>query len=161
MYAELYYMHLQDGGQCNCKTNVMGRKCDTCKHLYFNLTAGNSDGCARCACDGDGSSSCDTTIGTCTCKPNVVTVSSIIHFFTTITDDLIIPPQKRWRRYIGMWLLMFRWVSNWKPVWSINTLCWVHVGFGGQGQHLNALFEKPFEPNSDYSFSQITSRLHI
>ncbi|XP_065924363.1 hepatocyte growth factor receptor isoform X2 [Magallana gigas] len=62
------------GGQCNCKTNVMGRVCDVCKPLHYNLSQSNLDGCTRCIC-GPGTKSCDTNTGACTCKNNTETTS--------------------------------------------------------------------------------------
>lgn len=32
-------------GQCECKTNVMGRRCDECLDTFWNLTRENPDGC--------------------------------------------------------------------------------------------------------------------
>lgn len=32
-------------GRCHCKTNVEGRRCDTCKNGYWNFTDSNPDGC--------------------------------------------------------------------------------------------------------------------
>ena len=32
-------------GDCYCKANVMGAKCDMCKMGYYNLSAENPDGC--------------------------------------------------------------------------------------------------------------------
>ena len=34
-------------GQCTCKANVMGLKCDTCKTGFLNLQASDVDGCER------------------------------------------------------------------------------------------------------------------
>lgn len=30
----------RNGGQCDCKTNVIGRTCDACRPDYFNFTSG-------------------------------------------------------------------------------------------------------------------------
>lgn len=64
------------GGLCNCKIQVIGRRCDECQNDYYNLTASNSDGCTSCGCDVQGtvgaSVSCDFLSGQCLCKPNVV-----------------------------------------------------------------------------------------
>lgn len=30
----------RNGGQCSCKSNVIGRTCDQCKPDYFNFTSG-------------------------------------------------------------------------------------------------------------------------
>ena len=32
-------------GQCDCKLNVQGRRCDTCKDEYWNLVGSNQFGC--------------------------------------------------------------------------------------------------------------------
>ena len=45
----------QAGGQCSCKDNVEGDKCDTCKADTFNLNPLNPHGCQRCFCYGHGS----------------------------------------------------------------------------------------------------------
>ena len=37
-------------GQCNCKANANGLRCDTCKADSFNLNAGNPQGCQKCFC---------------------------------------------------------------------------------------------------------------
>lgn len=34
-----------EAGKCHCKPNVQGRRCDLCKHGYWNLTTINPDGC--------------------------------------------------------------------------------------------------------------------
>lgn len=34
-------------GQCHCKPNVDGRRCDTCKNGFWNLTESNGNGCIR------------------------------------------------------------------------------------------------------------------
>ena len=34
-------------GQCHCKQNVDGRRCDTCKNGFWNLTESNPLGCIR------------------------------------------------------------------------------------------------------------------
>lgn len=36
---------LNEPGDCYCKTNVMGGKCDMCIPGYYNLTADNPEGC--------------------------------------------------------------------------------------------------------------------
>ncbi|XP_064648797.1 laminin-like protein lam-2 [Lineus longissimus] len=59
------------GGQCMCKTNVMGLSCDTCDVYHFDF--GVTSGCRSCACDAFGSvtPSCDRKTGQCPCKANV------------------------------------------------------------------------------------------
>lgn len=53
-------------GDCFCKLNVQGSKCDTCKPGFYNLRQDNLLGCQACACDIGG------TIGaTQVCAPNV------------------------------------------------------------------------------------------
>lgn len=34
-------------GQCTCRQHVTGMRCDFCEHGYWNLGAGNEDGCER------------------------------------------------------------------------------------------------------------------
>lgn len=38
--------------ECVCKANVMGSNCDLCKQGFFNLQAGNLEGCTECFCFG-------------------------------------------------------------------------------------------------------------
>ncbi|KAL9988631.1 hypothetical protein ACROYT_G003097 [Oculina patagonica] len=38
-------------GQCDCKTHVTGRACDTCRDTYWNLRASNEAGCEDCRCN--------------------------------------------------------------------------------------------------------------
>ncbi|XP_064646434.1 laminin-like protein epi-1 [Lineus longissimus] len=64
-------------GDCLCKTNVAGPKCDQCKPEYFNLTMKNSNGCQDCLCNVPGtinsSNVCSGDImGQCPCKANVI-----------------------------------------------------------------------------------------
>ena len=65
-----------NAGQCNCKTFVTGRQCNTCLSGYYNLTSQISDGCMSCDCNTVGtirnSTACDFTTGQCMCKENVV-----------------------------------------------------------------------------------------
>ena len=60
-------------GQCQCKENVMGLKCDQCINGTTSLSALNDDGCSPCSCNVDGSVSsiCDAVTGDCMCKPGV------------------------------------------------------------------------------------------
>ncbi|NXA35500.1 LAMA2 protein, partial [Eudromia elegans] len=57
-------------GQCECKANVMGRRCDACKPETFGLQS--SRGCVPCNCNSFGSKSfdCDGD-GQCYCQPGV------------------------------------------------------------------------------------------
>ncbi|NWI15207.1 LAMA2 protein, partial [Crypturellus soui] len=57
-------------GQCECKANVMGRRCDMCKPETFGLQS--SRGCVPCNCNSFGSKSfdCDGD-GQCYCQPGV------------------------------------------------------------------------------------------
>ena len=58
-------------GQCQCKLNIEGIQCDTCRTGYFGLTSGL--GCIPCSCNALGltDSQCDIETGQCTCKPGV------------------------------------------------------------------------------------------
>ncbi|MEQ2204646.1 hypothetical protein XENOCAPTIV_016345 [Xenoophorus captivus] len=64
------------GGQCRCKANVEGPRCDKCKTGYFGLSADNPVGCQPCRCDHRGtvlgSSMCDAFSGDCFCKRLVI-----------------------------------------------------------------------------------------
>ncbi|XP_004673900.1 PREDICTED: laminin subunit alpha-2 isoform X2 [Condylura cristata] len=57
-------------GQCECKPNVQGWRCDECKPETFGLQSGR--GCAPCNCNSFGSKSfdCDEN-GQCWCQPGV------------------------------------------------------------------------------------------
>uniref|UniRef100_A0A8C4UYU5 Laminin subunit alpha-2 n=1 Tax=Falco tinnunculus TaxID=100819 RepID=A0A8C4UYU5_FALTI len=57
-------------GQCECKANVIGRRCDVCKPETFGLQS--SRGCVPCNCNSFGSKSfdCDGD-GQCYCQPGV------------------------------------------------------------------------------------------
>ncbi|XP_025061969.1 laminin subunit gamma-2 isoform X2 [Alligator sinensis] len=39
-------------GRCFCKTGTTGEQCDRCKLGYYNLDAGNPEGCSQCFCYG-------------------------------------------------------------------------------------------------------------
>jgi usherin len=62
-------------GQCFCKTNVIGLKCDVCRPGFANLNASNPDGCSPCDCNTAGTfnarDTCDSESGQCLCKDNV------------------------------------------------------------------------------------------
>ena len=60
-------------GQCRCKANVMGVRCNQCKARFYNLTGINSDGCQPCLCNMTGATSreCDKGSGQCNCKNTV------------------------------------------------------------------------------------------
>ncbi|XP_066526397.1 laminin subunit beta-2 [Hoplias malabaricus] len=59
-------------GQCRCKKNVEGPRCDKCKPGFFGLSANDPLGCQPCKCDPRGTISsrpkCDTVQGDCFCK---------------------------------------------------------------------------------------------
>ncbi|XP_036269558.1 laminin subunit alpha-2 isoform X2 [Pipistrellus kuhlii] len=57
-------------GQCECRPNVQGRRCDECKPETFGL--GSSRGCVPCNCNSFGSKSFDCEeSGQCWCQPGV------------------------------------------------------------------------------------------
>ncbi|KAH9524560.1 Usherin [Bulinus truncatus] len=63
-------------GDCFCKKNVVGSKCDTCKSGFYNLQQSNPLGCSDCECYKDGTVGNNTTcqadsVGQCSCKANV------------------------------------------------------------------------------------------
>nr|AJO16035.1 laminin beta-wing chain [Bombyx mori]AJO16036.1 laminin beta-wing chain [Bombyx mori] len=61
-------------GQCLCKTNVDGTRCDRCKNGFWNFDPNNPYGCEACACNNLGTvteKGCDPTIGECFCKRHV------------------------------------------------------------------------------------------
>ena len=61
-----------ESGDCFCKPNVQGSKCDGCKSGFFNLTVTNSLGCEECRClqkgTVNGGNSCTSDLGQCVCK---------------------------------------------------------------------------------------------
>ena len=63
-------------GQCQCKANVRGLKCDECQDGFFALSASNPQGCTQCNCNTDGtfgaSTTCHEITGRCSCKENVM-----------------------------------------------------------------------------------------
>ncbi|KAG7472317.1 hypothetical protein MATL_G00107440 [Megalops atlanticus] len=59
-------------GQCRCKQNVKGTRCDYCKEGFFGLSQNDPQGCQACNCDPRGiimmGSPCDQISGDCSCK---------------------------------------------------------------------------------------------
>lgn len=57
-------------GECVCKPNVIGEKCDRCKLEHYGFQSGA--GCVPCDCEGaSDSAQCDDVTGQCRCKPGV------------------------------------------------------------------------------------------
>uniref|UniRef100_A0A8C1MCI5 Laminin, alpha 5 n=1 Tax=Cyprinus carpio TaxID=7962 RepID=A0A8C1MCI5_CYPCA len=56
-------------GQCNCRPNYSGPKCEQCAPGYYSYPS-----CTPCRCSVEGSrlSSCDPVSGQCVCLPNIV-----------------------------------------------------------------------------------------
>lgn len=65
----------QIGGQCNCKSNVGRRRCDTCKPGFHSIDPNDVDGCKMCDCDTagtiGGSNICDVKTAQCPCKSHL------------------------------------------------------------------------------------------
>ncbi|XP_072856749.2 laminin subunit beta-4 [Pogona vitticeps] len=58
-------------GQCHCKENVEGVRCDKCKPNYYGMSESDPLGCQPCNCDPSGSlafSVCDPVTGECLCQ---------------------------------------------------------------------------------------------
>ncbi|KAJ7396972.1 laminin subunit beta-4 [Pitangus sulphuratus] len=58
-------------GQCPCKENVEGVRCDKCRANYYGLSGTDPLGCQPCNCDPSGSlpfSICDPATGECLCQ---------------------------------------------------------------------------------------------
>uniref|UniRef100_A0A1I8EZU5 Uncharacterized protein n=3 Tax=Wuchereria bancrofti TaxID=6293 RepID=A0A1I8EZU5_WUCBA len=62
-----------EGGQCNCKRHVVGRRCDKCADGFFQLEMHNQFGCQACNCDIGGALGigCDMQTGECRCRPRI------------------------------------------------------------------------------------------
>ncbi|KAI4887449.1 hypothetical protein NFI96_017445, partial [Prochilodus magdalenae] len=74
-------------GQCICKANVEGARCDRCKAGYYGLNAANSLGCSACQCDSRG-----TVPGVCddcpSCPSCFFTLDAGLQNLTRDTDRL-------------------------------------------------------------------------
>ncbi|XP_077863234.1 laminin subunit beta-1-like [Saccoglossus kowalevskii] len=59
-------------GDCFCKDNVEGVKCDVCRDGFYDLSASNLGGCLDCTCNIAGTlgntTVCDKDTGLCPCK---------------------------------------------------------------------------------------------
>ena len=73
-------------GQCPCKLNVVGLKCDTCLDGTFNLAPNNVDGCQNCFCYGR-AETCTSAAGftLSLIHSSRSTVCSSVLLFTTFT----------------------------------------------------------------------------
>ncbi|XP_075719450.1 usherin [Rhinoderma darwinii] len=64
------------GGQCRCKLNIGGRRCDQCNDGFYHLQESNPNGCQPCHCNIsgtiNGNPSCHQNTGQCQCKTNVI-----------------------------------------------------------------------------------------
>ena len=49
-------------GQCECKENTVGKRCDQCDVKTFDLDESNPKGCKECFCYGHGVS-CTAAVG--------------------------------------------------------------------------------------------------
>ncbi|XP_028580478.2 usherin [Podarcis muralis] len=63
----------QNSGQCKCKENVIGLRCDHCNFGYKLLHTLKNDGCEPCQCNIHGSVNnfCNPFTGQCNCKENI------------------------------------------------------------------------------------------
>ncbi|XP_068184392.1 laminin subunit beta-1 [Antennarius striatus] len=81
-------------GQCRCKTNVRGVRCDTCKEGYFGLSQNDPRGCQPCNCDPRGiimtDAPCDQISGDCSCKRYVTGryCNQCLHEYWGLSNDL-------------------------------------------------------------------------
>ncbi|VDO60755.1 unnamed protein product [Schistosoma margrebowiei] len=59
-------------GQCRCKPDRSGRRCDQCRRLFYSDPT-TPDGCQPCNCDRIGSTSdlCDPLTGQCPCRTGI------------------------------------------------------------------------------------------
>ena len=77
-------------GECTCKPNVIGSKCNSCMEGFYMRNSSSFDGCQPCDCNPGGSSSilCDMNSGQCFCQPGLTgrTCSDVIpgYFFPSI-----------------------------------------------------------------------------
>uniref|UniRef100_A0A671EA79 Laminin subunit beta 2 n=1 Tax=Rhinolophus ferrumequinum TaxID=59479 RepID=A0A671EA79_RHIFE len=59
-------------GQCRCKVNVWGQRCDSCRPNHYGLSVTQSEGCQPCRCNPQGrvpgTQACDPSSGACHCK---------------------------------------------------------------------------------------------
>lgn len=70
-----------EGGQCECKPGVGGRRCDSCGRGSYGLKLEGS--CAPCNCSQEGTvpgTECDPHTGQCECK-----ASYKLYFFLFVT----------------------------------------------------------------------------
>ena len=81
-------------GECDCKPNIQGSKCDICMEGFYLSNPSSLDGCQSCDCNLGGSLSpfCDMYTGQCPCRSGLTgqTCSDVIpgYFFPSI-DYLI------------------------------------------------------------------------
>uniref|UniRef100_A0A8C3MVP3 Uncharacterized protein n=1 Tax=Geospiza parvula TaxID=87175 RepID=A0A8C3MVP3_GEOPR len=81
-------------GQCRCKENVAGPRCDRCRHGAYGLSHSDPQGCQPCRCDPRGtvagSSPCDPISGDCYCKRSVAgrSCSQCVPEFWGLSYDL-------------------------------------------------------------------------
>lgn len=50
-------------GECSCRSNAMGLKCDSCTNGTFNLDQSNNEGCQPCYCSGISEATCVSADG--------------------------------------------------------------------------------------------------